>query len=127
MAVDLSVQIAAANRELAMRRVVYPRRVAEKRMTELKAAAEIAAMEAIVRTLEGLQAVRPVWNITGTAGPAVDCVTQAMQFLASEYRIKPLTMRLSWDGDECKGFMVTDAVMPAQTPDLFNEQKGPAS
>ena len=38
-----------------MRRNVYPKFVGAKRMTKFKADDEIAAMAAIVKTLEGLQ------------------------------------------------------------------------
>ena len=49
--ITLSEQIAAADRELAMRRKVYPRWVQIKRMTQARADHEIAAMEAIAVTL----------------------------------------------------------------------------
>lgn len=49
--VTIDTQIAAADRELGMRRAVYPRRVAAKQMTQAKATAETEAMEAIVATL----------------------------------------------------------------------------
>lgn len=52
--IPLATQLAAARRELAMRRNVYPKWVAGGRMTQLKAHAEIAAMAAIVETLAGL-------------------------------------------------------------------------
>ena len=51
-------QIDAARRELRMRRRVYPRLVTDGRMTQKKADHEIAAMEAIVATLESLQPSR---------------------------------------------------------------------
>ncbi len=53
-AVPLHVQIEAAERELRMRRNVYPRRVAEGKMTQALADREVAAMDAIVETLKGL-------------------------------------------------------------------------
>jgi uncharacterized MAPEG superfamily protein len=53
-AVPLHVQIEAAERELRMRRNVYPRRVAEGKMTQTQANREMAAMAAIVETLKGL-------------------------------------------------------------------------
>lgn len=49
--VPLDAQIAAAEREIAMRRRVYPNWVAAKKMSQAKADAEIAAMEAIRDTL----------------------------------------------------------------------------
>lgn len=50
----LADQIAAVKREIAMRRNVYPRRVAEGRMTQAKADHEVAAMLAVLATLEGI-------------------------------------------------------------------------
>lgn len=52
--VGIEQQIACAKRELAMRKNVYPRLVGGKRMTQFKADDEIAAMAAIVKTLESL-------------------------------------------------------------------------
>lgn len=56
--VPLDAQIAAAERELALRRRVYPRWVAAGKMKNEKAVAETAAMTAIVETLKGLRASR---------------------------------------------------------------------
>jgi hypothetical protein len=53
-AVPLHVQIAAAERELSMRRHVYPRRIAEGKMSKELAERETAAMEAIVQTLRSI-------------------------------------------------------------------------
>lgn len=53
---DIADQIAAARRELGMRRGVYPRRVADGKMKQAKADHEIAAMEAIIATLEAVEA-----------------------------------------------------------------------
>lgn len=50
--VDIKAQAAAAKREITMRRRVYPRWVASGRMTADAAGREIAAMEAILLTLE---------------------------------------------------------------------------
>lgn len=58
-AISLVDQLACARRELRMRRNVYPRWVADKRMREETAALEIARMEAIVATLEGLAPPAP--------------------------------------------------------------------
>lgn len=52
--VDLPTQVAAARRELEMRRRVYPHWVNVKKMGQAKADEEIANMEAIIRTLEWL-------------------------------------------------------------------------
>lgn len=52
MTVTLADQIACVKRELAMRRGVYPRWIAAGRLKQEKAAAEIAAMEAVLVTIE---------------------------------------------------------------------------
>lgn len=57
--VPLEKQIACAKRELAIRKSVYPTWVAGKRMNVFKAEEEIAAMKAIVETLDELQRSRP--------------------------------------------------------------------
>lgn len=54
-AVGLDKQLACAKRELALRKRVYPNWVGAKRMTQFRAEDEIAAMAAIVETLEQLQ------------------------------------------------------------------------
>lgn len=45
----------AAERELALRRYVYPRRIAEGKLTVKKAEAEIAVMEAIAEDYRKLE------------------------------------------------------------------------
>lgn len=50
--VALADQIACVKREIAMRRKVYPRWVADGRMTQAKADRETAIMEAVLTTLE---------------------------------------------------------------------------
>jgi len=52
-------QIAAARREASMRRRVYPRWIEAGRMTQSKADHEIACMEAIVASLEGIAPKAP--------------------------------------------------------------------
>lgn len=52
--VPLHTQIEAAERELKMRRSVYPRRIESGAMTKALADREIAAMAAIVQTLKAL-------------------------------------------------------------------------
>ena len=47
-------QIRCVKREIAMRESVYPRWVSDKRMTQEKAEAELAAMRAVLKTLEGI-------------------------------------------------------------------------
>ena len=54
MKVTIERQLQAAERELALRRRVYPRWIEKKKMTQAKADDEIAAMEAITETLRGL-------------------------------------------------------------------------
>lgn len=53
--VTISEQLACAKREVGMRKRVYGRWVEAGRMTQAKADAETAAMEAIVATREQLE------------------------------------------------------------------------
>lgn len=46
--------LAAAERELKYRRYVYPKRIADSKMSPEKAAHEIRCMEAIIKVLEPL-------------------------------------------------------------------------
>lgn len=55
---DLAAQVAEIRREIAMRRRVYPRFVADERMSQAEATARIATMQAALATLEALQAER---------------------------------------------------------------------
>lgn len=50
--IPLADQIACVKREVQMRRIVYPGRIAAKRMTQATADKEVARMEAVLRTLE---------------------------------------------------------------------------
>lgn len=52
--VPLEVQLACVRREIEQRKRVYPRLIANKRMSEAKADHEIAAMRAVEATLNGL-------------------------------------------------------------------------
>ncbi len=54
--VTIDEQVACVEREIKMRRRVYPRWTADQRMTQAKADAEIRAMEAVLETLRGIQA-----------------------------------------------------------------------
>lgn len=54
MTITIKEQLDCAKRELAMRERVYPRWVLQEKMTEEKAAHEIACMKAIVATLKPL-------------------------------------------------------------------------
>lgn len=54
--VALFDQLACIRREIGMRKRVYPRWVATQKMTQAKADAEIAAMEAVLATLASIQA-----------------------------------------------------------------------
>lgn len=49
--ITLADQVACVEREIAMRRAVYPGLVARERMSQAKADREIAAMEAVLETL----------------------------------------------------------------------------
>jgi hypothetical protein len=51
----LAEQIACVDRELTMRRRVYPRWTEAGKMTKVKANAEIRALEAVAETLRGLE------------------------------------------------------------------------
>lgn len=53
--IDLAAQIKCVEREIGMRERVYPRWVASKKMSQQKADAEIAAMNAVLATLKRLQ------------------------------------------------------------------------
>jgi ribosome modulation factor len=53
--ITLASQIKAVEREIAMRKAVYPKRVATRAMKPETAAHEIAAMEAILGTLRRLE------------------------------------------------------------------------
>lgn len=54
--VPLSVQIKSIEREIGMRKRVYPRWVENNRMSQAKADEEIAAMEAALETLREVEA-----------------------------------------------------------------------
>jgi hypothetical protein len=53
--IPLSVQIKSVEREIAMRKAVYPTRVAARKMKQETADNEIAAMEAVLQTLKRLE------------------------------------------------------------------------
>ncbi|MEI6870846.1 MAG: hypothetical protein WCL08_01055 [Verrucomicrobiota bacterium] len=55
MTIPIEKQVDCAKRELKMRQRVYGRGIQDGRMDEAKCALEIAAMEAIVATLERVQ------------------------------------------------------------------------
>ena len=52
--VTLGMQISCVEREIAMRRQVYPRQVGQGKMKQATADLQIAAMEAVLLTLKGL-------------------------------------------------------------------------
>jgi hypothetical protein len=56
MTVSIEDQIKDVAREIAMRRNVYPKWVAAKRMTQQAADRQIAAMEAVIETLNHVKA-----------------------------------------------------------------------
>lgn len=58
MTVALDRQIACVQREISMRRKVYPRWVQCGRMKQDQATREIAAMEAVLETLKALERER---------------------------------------------------------------------
>lgn len=53
--ITLAVQIKAVEREIAMRKAVYPKRIASKAMRQETADHEIAAMTAVLGTLKRLE------------------------------------------------------------------------
>jgi len=55
MKIALADQIKSVEREIAMRKAVYPKRVAAKAMSQVKADYEIAAMKATLQSLQILQ------------------------------------------------------------------------
>lgn len=58
--ITLARQIACVRRELALRRAAYPRWITSGRMNADTAEAEIAAMQAVLDTLQRLAAAEPV-------------------------------------------------------------------
>lgn len=56
--VSIARQIEAVERECRMRRQVYPRRVADGRMTQRQAETETAVMEAVLATLRQVERER---------------------------------------------------------------------
>lgn len=55
MTIPIEAQIAAVEREIKMREYVYPRRVADHKMTQRKADEELTAMRAVLETLRRLK------------------------------------------------------------------------
>ena len=53
--ITIGMQIACVEREIVMRRQVYPRQVGQGKMKQATADLQIAAMEAVLLTLKGLQ------------------------------------------------------------------------
>ncbi len=51
----LTEQIKAVKRELGMRQAVYPRRVAEHKMSQDSATHQIECLESVLETLESLE------------------------------------------------------------------------
>lgn len=55
MSVPITAQVASVERELKLRRRVYPRRVADQRMTQQQADYEIEVMTAVLATLREIE------------------------------------------------------------------------
>ena len=51
----LQSQIACVKREIALRKIVYPKRVAAKAMTQTKADEELVSMQDVLATLENVR------------------------------------------------------------------------
>ena len=60
MTVPLAEQIEAVEREIRFRRYVYPRRIAQGKMTQQQADAEIARMEAVLETVKAAALAQPI-------------------------------------------------------------------
>lgn len=56
--ISIDTQIACVKRELGMRQRVYPRAVLADRMTPFESDAEIAAMQAVLKTLEEVKHIQ---------------------------------------------------------------------
>jgi len=59
MPISLEQQIKCVGREIGLRRNVYPKFLMSGRITQEKADYEIAAMEAVLATLQGLRTEQP--------------------------------------------------------------------
>ena len=59
MPISLEQQIKCVGREIGLRRNVYPKFIISGRITQEKADYEIAAMEAVLATLQGLRTAQP--------------------------------------------------------------------
>ena len=59
MPISLEQQIKCVGREIGLRRNVYPKFLMSGRITQEKADYEIAAMEAVLATLQGLRTAQP--------------------------------------------------------------------
>ncbi|MBE7420666.1 MAG: hypothetical protein HS128_23465 [Ideonella sp.] len=57
--ISIEQQIAAVQREIRMREHVYPRRISDGKMTQKLADRELAAMRAVLATLETLPKTQP--------------------------------------------------------------------
>ncbi len=88
--VPLRAQIAAVERELAMRRGVYARKVeketdpAKKERTRAACRAEYDAMAAVLRTLRGVQEAAQAWLAFGDAHGVWDAPAAAEDATAGE-------------------------------------------
>lgn len=58
MTVPIEVQVECVRREISMRERCYPRWVSEHRMTQRKADEELAAMRAVLATVEAAAAAQ---------------------------------------------------------------------
>lgn len=70
----LDEQIKSVGREIGLRRAVYPKFVASKKLTQEKADHELAAMEEVYKTLKSLAAAPPTssWTSVSLALPDDD-------------------------------------------------------
>lgn len=67
--ISIPEQLACVEREIKMRERVYPRCVADKRMTQAKADHELAAMRAVRETLAGTFSVSTTLTVAAADVP----------------------------------------------------------
>jgi len=63
--ITLASQIKSVEREIAMRKAVYPKRVAAKAMTQVMADHEISAMVAVLETLRRFEGIEKALRFYG--------------------------------------------------------------
>lgn len=90
--VSLARQLEAVEREIKQRARVYPRLVADKKMTQAFADEETAAMRAVLATLRALEARSPGAPIAREAIDRLEAI--ASRILASDRAVFDAVLRL---------------------------------